>query len=72
MHGGVLHLRMTNKQKVAIKLFSLSGRCVFETKDRFLHTGNNYMSLPAQTGGGVYIIRIRGKYIDYKQYIVVK
>ncbi len=72
MHSGVLHLRMPDRQKVAIKLFSLSGRCVFEIKDMFLNMGNNQMSLPAQTGGGVNVIRISGEHIDYKQHIVVK
>ena len=72
MNGNVLHLRMHNQQKVDIKLFSSSGRCVFEVDDKFLHKGTNHVSLPAQMGRGVYIIRINGKYLDQKQKIVVK
>lgn len=72
MHGGVLHLRMPNQQKADIKLFSPSGRCVFEINDRFLHKGNNHVSPPVQIGGGVYIVRISGKDLDHKQLVVVK
>ena len=72
MHGGVLHLGMTDQLKADITLFSPSGRCVFEIKDRFLHKGNNHVSVPAHIGGGVYIIRISGKYLDQRQQIVLK
>ena len=72
LRGNILHLRMRNQQKVDIKLFSPSGRCVFEIKDKVLHKGINHVSFPVQIGKGVYIIRISGKYLDQKQKIVIK
>ncbi len=72
VNGNILYLKMPDQQKSNIMLFTLSGCCVFQIYDKFLHKGNNIFSMPVQIGGGIYIIQASGKYLNRKQQVILK